>query len=60
MAKRKVGSQISSLTPDHGKSGIDSIPLRVGGRATCCWKALNEGYNFGLDLVPIGDLHQKL
>jgi len=24
------------------------------------WKALNEGYNFSLDLVPIGGLHAKL
>jgi hypothetical protein len=31
MAKRKDGSQIDSLTPDHGKLGIDSIPLRAGG-----------------------------
>jgi hypothetical protein len=31
MAKRKVGSQIGSLTPDHGKSGIDPIPLRSSG-----------------------------
>ncbi len=27
MAKRKVGSQIGSLTPDQKKSGIDSIYL---------------------------------
>jgi hypothetical protein len=31
MAKRKVGSQIGSLTPDHGNSGIDPIPLCAGG-----------------------------
>jgi hypothetical protein len=31
MAKRKAKSQIGSLTPDHGKSGIDPIPLRAGG-----------------------------
>jgi hypothetical protein len=31
MAKRKAGSQTDNLTPDHGKSGIDSIPLRSGG-----------------------------
>jgi hypothetical protein len=31
MAKRKAGTQIGSLTPDHGKSRIDSIPLRAGG-----------------------------
>ncbi len=31
MAKRKVVSQIGSLTPDHKKSGIDPIPLYTGG-----------------------------
>ncbi len=31
MAKRKDGSQIGSLTLNHEKSGIDSIPLCVGG-----------------------------
>jgi hypothetical protein len=31
MAKKKVGSQTGSLTPDRGKSGIDPIPLRAGG-----------------------------
>jgi hypothetical protein len=30
MAKRKVGSQIGNLTPDHGKSRIDPIYLRAG------------------------------
>jgi hypothetical protein len=29
MAKRKVGSQTGNLTPDHGKSRIDPIPLRA-------------------------------
>jgi hypothetical protein len=24
------------------------------------WKALDEGYNFGLDLILIGGLHKKL
>jgi hypothetical protein len=28
--------------------------------ATYCWKALDEGYNFALDLITIGDLHMKL
>jgi hypothetical protein len=31
MAKRRVGSQIASLTPDHKKSGIDPIYLAAGG-----------------------------
>jgi hypothetical protein len=34
-----------SLIPDHGKSGIDLIPLRAGGVRR--WKALDKGYNFG-------------
>jgi hypothetical protein len=56
MAKRKVGSQIGNLTPDHLKSRIDPISLH----ATYCWKALNKGYNFALDLVAITGLHTKL
>jgi hypothetical protein len=24
------------------------------------WKAINEGYNFSLDLIAIGGLHRKL
>jgi hypothetical protein len=31
MAKKKAGSQIGSLTPDHYKSGIDPTPVRAGG-----------------------------
>jgi hypothetical protein len=31
MSKRKAGSQIDSLTPDHKKSGINLISLRAGG-----------------------------
>jgi hypothetical protein len=29
-------------------------------RATYRWKALDEGYNFALDLITIGGLHRKL
>ncbi len=29
-------------------------------RATYCWKMLNKGYNFALDLISIGGLHTKL
>jgi hypothetical protein len=48
---------------------FDSQPLNVGNRpdflacrwrVTCNWKALNEGYNFDLDLISIGGLHTKL
>jgi hypothetical protein len=31
MAKRKVESQTSSLTPDHEMSGINPISMRAGG-----------------------------
>jgi hypothetical protein len=48
---------------------FDSWPLKVGNRfdfltcrwrATYCWKALDEGYNFALDPISIGGLHAKL
>jgi hypothetical protein len=48
---------------------FDSQPLKVRNRfdfimcrqrATYCWKALNEGYNFSLDLIAIKGLHAKL
>jgi hypothetical protein len=36
----------------------DSLACRW--RATYCWKALDEGYNFVLDLISIEGLHTKL
>jgi hypothetical protein len=48
---------------------FDSRPLKVGNRpnflacicrATYCWKALNQGYNFVWDLIVIEGLHTKL
>jgi hypothetical protein len=48
---------------------FDSRPLKVRNRpnpnvfrwsATHHWKALDEGYNFALDLIAIGGLHKKL
>jgi hypothetical protein len=48
---------------------FDFQPLKVKNRpnfltceqcATYHWKALNEGYNFALDLITIGGLHIKL
>jgi hypothetical protein len=48
---------------------FDSQPLKVGNRpkynvsrwsVTRRWKALNERYKFGLDLVPIGGQSEKL
>jgi hypothetical protein len=48
---------------------FDSRPLKVGNQpdsgacrwsATHRWKALDEGYNFALDLIAIRGLHKKL
>jgi hypothetical protein len=48
---------------------FDSQPQKVGNRpdflacrwhVTHCWKVVDEGYNFGLDLIPIGGMHKKL
>jgi hypothetical protein len=48
---------------------FDSRPLKVRyrpdfvacrWRATYCWKALDKGYNFALDLIAIRSLHAKL
>jgi hypothetical protein len=40
------------------KNWPDSLAFRW--RATYRWKALDEGYNFALDLIVIGGLHKKL
>jgi hypothetical protein len=48
---------------------FDSRPLRVRNRpdslacrlrATYCWKALDKGYNFVLDIIAIGGIQKKL
>jgi hypothetical protein len=48
---------------------FDSRPLKVMNHpdffacrwhATYCWKALDKGYNFALNLISIEDLHTKL
>jgi hypothetical protein len=48
---------------------FDSWPLKVRNlpdsfafrkRAAYCWKALDKGYNFALDLIAIEGLHRKL
>jgi hypothetical protein len=69
-------SHLDICNPSYGqKKGreskwqFDSRPLKVGNRpvldvrsgsATRRWKALFEGYNFGLDLVPIGGRSEEL
>ncbi len=51
------------------KCQFDSCPLKVRNRpeicacrwcATYCWKDLNKGYNFALDLISIKGLNKKL
>jgi hypothetical protein len=42
MAKRKAGSQIANLTPDHKKSGIDLIYLAAGGMPHIVGKLLTK------------------
>jgi hypothetical protein len=53
----------------ESKWQFDSGPLKVRNRsdflawrwrATYCWKVLNKGYNFALDLISIGGLRTKL
>jgi hypothetical protein len=69
-------SHLDICSPSYGqKKGresnwqFDSQPLKVGNRpvpdvrsrsATWRWKALFEGYKFGLDLVPIGGWGKEL
>jgi hypothetical protein len=60
MAKRRVGSQTASLTPDHKKVGNQPNLLSCRGRVTYRWKALNESYNFELDRIAIRGLLEKL
>jgi hypothetical protein len=44
--------------PRKVRNRPDSLACRW--HATCHWKALDEGYNFGLEPIPIGGLHKKL
>jgi hypothetical protein len=60
----KMGSHVPfghlqhKLWPQKVENQPDSLVCRW--RATHRWKAFDEGYNFGLDLIPIGGLHKKL
>jgi hypothetical protein len=60
MAKRKAGSQIDNLTPDHKKirNRLDLYACRWN--AIHRWKALNMRYNFASDLIPIEGMSEKL
>jgi hypothetical protein len=70
--RQLITSQLwaNAMTTCHPKPNtIDSRPLKVRNcsdflpcrwPATYFWKAFDEGYNFVLDLIPIGGLHTKL
>jgi hypothetical protein len=69
-----MGSHIWNISYDQKKGQesnwqFDSRPLKVRNRpnflvcrrhVTYRWKALDESYNFALDLIAIGGLHTKL
>jgi hypothetical protein len=46
MAKRKVGSQTASLTPDHEKLGIDPTFMCAGGVQHIVEKLLMKAISF--------------
>jgi hypothetical protein len=52
----------SGVKFDFRPLNIRNIPdfLACGWHTTYCWKALDEAYNFSLDLISIGGLHTKL
>jgi hypothetical protein len=54
---RKSNWQFDSR-PWKVRNWLDYLTCRW--RVTLCWKTLDEGYNFGSDLIPIGGLHKKL
>jgi len=60
MAKRRVGSQIANLTSDQKKVWNRPDLLSCRQRATYCWKALDDSYNFVLDRTSIRSLLAKL
>jgi hypothetical protein len=60
MAKRKVRNQINNLIFDQQKVGNRPTILLCRWRVTYHCKALNKGYIFALDLIPIGALYTKL
>jgi len=45
-SKERVGSQISNLTPDHGKSRIDLTPVCTSGVRHTVWKLLRRATSF--------------
>jgi hypothetical protein len=76
MSKMGLHEHLNICSTSYGKKKgqesnwqFDSRPLKVGNRpdpnacrwnATNRWKALDESYNFALDLVPIRGLSKEL
>ncbi len=58
MAKRKVRSQIAHSHPLKVRNRPNFLMCRW--HATYHWKALNEGYNFALNIISIKSFHTKL
>jgi hypothetical protein len=54
---RESNWQVDSR-PQEVRNRPDSLAWRW--RVTCRWKALDKGYNFGLNLISIKGLHKKL
>jgi hypothetical protein len=57
MAKRRAMNQFDSRSLKV-KNRCNFLAFRW--HAAYYWKALNKGYNFVLDLIPIEGLHAKL
>jgi hypothetical protein len=60
MAKRRVESRMDNF--DSRPLKVENQPNSLAFRwhATYCWKALDKGFNFALDLLSIRRLHIKL
>jgi hypothetical protein len=59
MGKRRAGSQIGNLTPDHQKSRIDPNP-KFSGKVRHGVGKLSKSYKIASDLIPIEGLSKKL
>jgi len=55
---QKKGWESNWLPTTKSRESLNFFVCRW--RATYCWKDLNEGYNFALDLISTGGLHAKL
>jgi hypothetical protein len=53
MAKRRAGGQDCQFDSPPEKVRNQPDLLVCGRRATYCWKALDEGYNFALERISI-------